>query len=148
MLVLGLFARLLGGGSTGTGCAVQGGPGCALWGDGTLWGDGSTWCSDLASSFEFVAEQEAHAHRLAAVINFTYCYTPGKPEAFGIHEIRARIAPDRQADFPYMAFIDAISPSERLSCVVNYTSEVGVSDEFEVDHIYGIIQAKKHQPKG
>lgn len=148
MLILSFFLRWFGNPTSGgvpTACPVQGGPGCPLWGDGTVWGDGSLWCSNIGTPYEFVAEKEVHGHRLSVLINFTYCFTPGVPEAFKIHEVRARLAQDRHAEFTSVAYIDGTTPSERLSVVVNYDSP---GDEIKIYNIFGIIQRKKHQPKG
>lgn len=140
MLNLELLARRFGNPGEGppgggeSGCPVQGGPGCATWGSGPVWGDGSKWCSRGGVPYEFVAEHEAHVHRLTVKIKYTYCHTPGMPEAFRIHELRARIAPDRQADYPYQAFIDGTTPSERLSMRLKYTAIAGAADSTEYVH--------------
>ena len=140
MLNLELLARRFGNPGEGppgggeSGCPVQGGPGCAAWGSGPVWGDGSKWCSRVGVPYEFVAEREAHIHRLTVKIKYTYCHTPGMPEAFRIHEIRARIAPDRHADYPYQAFIDGTTPSERLSMRLKYTAVQGAADSTEYGH--------------
>ena len=84
--------------------------------------------------YEFVAEHEAHIHRLTVKIKYTYCHTPGMPEAFRIHELRARIAPDRQADYPYQAFIDGTTPTERLSMKLKYTAVAGAADSTDAAH--------------
>ncbi len=140
MLMLELLARRFGNPGEGppgggeSGCPVQGGPGCATWGSGPVWGDGSKWCSRVGVPYEFVAEREAHIHRLTVKIKYTYCHTPGMPEAFRIHELRARISPDRHADYPYQAFIDGTTPSERLSMRLKYTPVQGVADSTEYAH--------------
>ena len=140
MLMLELLARRFGNPGEGppgggeSGCPVQGGPGCATWGSGPVWGDGSKWCSRVGVPYEFVAEREAHIHRLTVKIKYTYCHTPGMPEAFRIHELRARISPDRHADYPYQAFIDGTTPSERLSMRLKYTPAQGVADSTEYAH--------------
>jgi hypothetical protein len=84
--------------------------------------------------YEFVAEREAHIHRLTVKIKYTYCHTPGMPEAFRLHELRARIAPDRQADYPYQAFIDGTTPTERLSMKLKYTAVAGAADSTDAAH--------------
>lgn len=139
MLNLELLARRFGNPGEGppggeSGCPVQGGPGCATWGSGPVWGDGSKWCSRVGVPYEFVAEHEAHIHRLTVKIKYTYCHTPGMPEAFRIHELRARIAPDRQADYPYQAFIDGTTPTERLSMKLKYTAVAGAADSTDAAH--------------
>lgn len=140
MLMLELLARRFGNPGEGppgggeSGCPVQGGPGCATWGSGPVWGDGSKWCSRVGVPYEFVAEREAHIHRLTVKIKYTYCHTPGMPEAFRIHELRARISPDRHADYPYQAFIDGTTPSERLSMRLKYTPVQGAADSTEYAH--------------
>ena len=147
MLVLSFFVRRFGspaGGDGPAGCPVQGGPGCPLWGDGTIWGDGTVWCSNVGTPYEFVAEHEVHGHRLAVQINFTYCFTPGTTEAFKIHEVRARLNQDRHAEYTSIAYIDATTPSERISVTVNYDD----GGPLEIYEIFGVIQRKKHQPKG
>lgn len=134
MIGLSLFTRTFGNPGQGppggeTGCAVQGGPGCQSWGNGALWGDGAVWCSNVGVPYEFVAEKEVHAHRIAVKIKFTYCYTPGLPEAFRIFQVRGRWAPDRQAQFPFHAFIDGVHNSERLSAKIKYTAVPGIADQ-------------------
>ena len=120
-------------------CAVQGGPGCAAWGSGGVWGDGTVWCSNVGVPYEFVAEQEVRGHRIAAKIKFTYCYTPGLPEAFRIFQLRARWAPQRQAEYPYHAFLDATTPSERLSAKIKYTAVPGIADQSGNDRHGSIV---------
>lgn len=111
-----------------SGCPVQGGPTCPTWGSGPVWGDGTKWCSHVGVPFEFVVEKEAHIHRLRLRIKYTYCHTPGLPEAFGLKEIRARVAPDRTAMYPYQAFVDGTTPTERLSAKIRYTAVPGLAD--------------------
>ena len=120
-------------------CEVQGGPGCDAWGSGGTWGDGTVWCSNVGVPYEFVAEREVRGHRIAAKIKFTYCYTPGLPEAFRIFQLRARWAPQRQAEYPYHAFIDATTPSERLSAKIKYTAVPGIADQSGNDRHGSIV---------
>lgn len=115
----------------------------AYWGDGSLYGDGDYYYSIEGTPFEYSVEYEVHCHRLSVRINYTTAAIPGAGEAFRIHDLRARLAPDRQASFTYEAFVDATTPSERVSAVINHSGS-----EFIISHLQLIAQRKKHQPKG
>lgn len=115
----------------------------AYWGDGSLYGDGDYYYSLEGSPFEFSVEREVHCHRLSLRIQYTAAAIPGAGEAFRIHDLRVRVAPDSQLSFTYEAFVDATTPSERISAVVHYSGS-----EFLLSHAQLIAQRKKHQPKG
>lgn len=115
----------------------------AYWGDGSLYGDGDYYFSIEGTPFQFSVEQEVHCHRLSVRVTYTAAAIPGAGEAFRIHDLRARVAPDSQDAFTHEAFVDATTPSERISAVVNYRGA-----EFILSHLQLIAQRKKHQPKG
>ena len=115
----------------------------AYWGDGSLYGDGDYYYELPLSPLEYSVEYEVHCHRLSVRFQYTAATTPGSPEAFRIHDVRARVAPDRQASFTYEAFVDATTPSERVSAQIYHGGS-----EFILSHVQLIAQRKKHQPKG
>lgn len=115
----------------------------AYWGDGSLYGDGDYYYGPVTVPAEYIVEYEVHCHRLSVRFNYTADVTAGLTEAFAIHNIRARVSPDRQGSFTYEAFVDRTTPSERISIVVNHSGS-----ELIVSHLQLIAQRKKHQRKG
>jgi hypothetical protein len=114
----------------------------ALYDDGSLYDGGSLYVSLEGVPFEYLVEREVHCHRVSARINYTAQTTPGFDEAFRIHDIRLRVAPDSQSSFTHEAFIDGTTPSERLAARVTHTGS-----EFIISNIQLFAQRKKHQPK-
>lgn len=115
----------------------------AFWGDGSLYGDGDYYYEPANGPAEYVVEQEVHCHRLSVRVNYTSAAIAGATESFRLHDLRARVAPDRQASYTYEAFVDATTPSERISILVSHSGS-----EFIISHLQLVAQTKKHQPKG
>lgn len=115
----------------------------AYWGDGSLYGDGDYYFAPSQAPAEYIVEYETHCHRLSVRISYTADTSPGLTEAFRLYDIRARLAPDRQASFTYEAFVDRTTPSERVSAVIHHAGS-----ELIISHIQLIAQRKKHQRKG
>lgn len=115
----------------------------ALFIDSGIYGDGDIYESNVGTPLDFVAEQEVHGHRVSVRINYTAAVIPGEGEAFRVHDIRLRDAPDRQGSFTHEAFIDAITPSTHVSAKVKHSGS-----EFILSHMQLIAQRKKHQPIG
>lgn len=113
------------------------------WGNGDLWGDGGLYDTTEGDSGEYSAERELHYHRVSLRVNYTAEVIPGGSDAFRIYDLRLRLAPDRQASFTHEAFVDATTPSERLSLRITHAGS-----EFNVNHLQLIASRKKHQPKG
>lgn len=108
-----------------------------------IYGDGDIYESDANVSLAYSVEREVHGHRISVRLRYTASLIPGGSEAFRLHDLRLRLAPDSQFSFTHEAFIDRVTPSNRLSVRVTHTGS-----EFNINHIQLIAQRKKHQPIG
>ena len=114
-----------------------------LWGDGSLYGDGDRYTSTEGIPFEYKVEKEVQCHRLSVKLSYTASSIAGAPEAFRIHDIRVRLAPIRQSEYTHQAYVDKVTPSERLAVAVTHSGS-----EFIISHIQLRASRKRHQPKG
>ena len=115
----------------------------AYYDDGTIYDSGALYLSTENDPTEYVSEYEVRCHRLSVIIRYRATVVPGVDEAFRIYDIRPRLAIESQQAFTHEAFIDAVTPSERLSPIIKHRGS-----EFQVSHIQLIAQPKQHQPKG
>jgi hypothetical protein len=115
----------------------------ALYNDGSIYDDGTKYIDTDGVPVSHSVEHELHYHRISARVNYTATLIPGAAEAFRIFDLRLRVAPDSQQSFSHESFVDAVTPSEYLSAVINHAGS-----ELIISNIQLIAQPKKHQPVG
>ena len=94
-----------------------------LWGDGSLWGDGDQYYSALNKIAAYVAYSEVKGNRIALVIHHSAEQTPGVGDTFCIHNTRLMLAPARQIEHDHEAYVDFVTPAERIALQVHFSGE-------------------------
>jgi hypothetical protein len=115
----------------------------AFYDDGSIYDSGVKYIDTDGVPVAYSTERELHYHRISARVNYTATVIPGSAEAFRIFDLRLRVAPDSQFSFSHESFVDAVTPSERLSAVIKHDGS-----ELIISNIQLIAQPKKHQPVG